>query len=126
MFAATALALLIAGAMNYEIFISKAFTQVYIGSIVVGVIGVVMLVIAVVALPKRLALATVCYYIGLSATVCSAVILFLIAQPWLMSGIGQQWEALVPFSLALTAMVAFSVMKARADRQKRRSSLGPL
>ena len=121
--AAMVLALLVAGVMSYEIFINHAFTRAYVESIVVGIIGAVLLVIAVFALPERMALAFRCHYSGLSAAVCSAVGLFLSAQPWLRSGIGQQWEALVPFSLALAATVSFRIIEARANRQKQRSPL---
>jgi uncharacterized protein YuzE len=106
------------GFISYEIFINSAFTRAYLESIVIGVIGAIMLVIAMLVWSRRPALVIVCFFTGLSAVTVSGALLLIISQPWLGSGIGQQWQALVPLSFALAGAVAFNVRRRRMVGQQ--------
>lgn len=92
--------------IDINIFIDNAISTAYIESIEIGVVGAVLLGIALLSwLPQR-PLALACYFGGLIALVSSAVFLLLIGQPWLGFGVYPLWQGIIPFGLSLAGTAA--------------------
>lgn len=92
--------------IDINIFIDNAISTAYIESIEIGVVGVVLLGIALLSWSSQRPLALACYFGGLIALVSSAVFLLLIGQPWLGFGVYPLWQGIIPFGLSLVGTVA--------------------
>lgn len=102
----------------YEITINKAIERAHIEAIAIGIIGALMLGIALLggALQRPLVFAS--YLGGIYATGSSAIFLFLLGQPWLGFDVSNPWLALVPCSLTLAGAIALNIRYRHMVRQR--------
>jgi uncharacterized protein YuzE len=96
------------GFIAYEIGVNNAIERAYIEAIVIGVIGAIMLGVALLAGAPQRPLVFASYLGGLYGMVGSAIFLFLLSQPWLLGSVSSPWLALILFSLAMIGGVVFN------------------
>jgi uncharacterized protein YuzE len=112
------------GFIAYEIGVNNAIERAYIEAIVIGVIGAIMLGVALLAGAPQRPLVFASYLGGLYGMVGSAIFLFLLSQPWLLGGVSSPWLALILFSLAMIGGVVFNNHYRRMAGQQQTNAVG--
>lgn len=98
------------GAIVYEIFINNAIGRAQIEAIAVGILGAIWLGIALLGGVLQRPLVFASYLFGIYATGSSAIILFMLSQPWIIGfHVSNPWLAIVLFSLTLAGAIALNI-----------------